>query len=126
MSRSCSRATAAILAAGPTMIGTMMPACAASMGPRREERSHGWATTVVAAGTCLALPSSRSYFELGGSPSGPIAATVPISLYFSVSMVIPPSRHPCAGASGGAGLELLWRLAKGQAGRAGLIEAEQP
>ena len=34
MARPCSRATAEILAAGPTRIGTIMPASAASIGPR--------------------------------------------------------------------------------------------
>ncbi len=55
------RATAAILAAGPTRIGTMMPASAASTGPRSEVSSQGWTTTVVAGGTSLAWAMSRSY-----------------------------------------------------------------
>ena len=41
MSRSNSRATAAILPAGPTRIGVMMPASAASSGPRSEVSSQG-------------------------------------------------------------------------------------
>ena len=47
------RATAAILAAGPTRIGTMMPASAASIGPRSEVSSQGCTTTVVAGGSLL-------------------------------------------------------------------------
>src|SRR5262249_11171090 len=41
ISRRCSRATAAIFAAGPTRMGTMIPACAASMGPRSAVSSQG-------------------------------------------------------------------------------------
>src|SRR5262245_46473599 len=99
----------------------MIPASAASSGPRRDDSSQGWTTTVVAAATVLALAISRSYLDAGGSPAGPIAARVPISLYFSVSMLISqsrtgPSRRPC--------LRLRARLAKGKGARC-LIEAEQ-
>jgi hypothetical protein len=79
-----------IFAAGPTRIGVMIPASAASIGPRRELSSHGWATTVVAGGTCLARAISRSYLEAGGWARGPtaaIVAIVPISLAFSVNAV---------------------------------------
>ena len=70
----------------------MMPASAASIAPRNEVSSQGCTTTVVAAGTCFARAMSRSYFEWGGSPSGPIAAMVPISLSFAGS--IRPSASP--------------------------------
>ena len=53
ISRSCFRATAAIFAAGPTNIGLMMPASAASTGPRSEVSSQGCTTTVEEAGTSL-------------------------------------------------------------------------
>src|SRR5262249_37060372 len=43
-------------------------------------------TTVLAAGTCLALAISRSYFEAGGSPSAPSAAILPISLSFNMTV----------------------------------------
>src|SRR4029077_10642805 len=43
-------------------------------------------TTVLAAGTCLALAISRSYFEAGGSPTGPSAAMLPISLSFNMTV----------------------------------------
>src|SRR5262245_60913216 len=124
MSRPCSRATDVIFALGPTRIGTMMPACAASIGPRREDSSQGWATTVVAAGTVLALAISRSYLEAGGSPAWPTAARVPISLYFSVSMTMPPLRQPRIGVSRGSCLGLLAGRAKGQ-GTGRILQAEQ-
>src|SRR5262245_20508148 len=116
----CSRATAEILAAGPTRIGTMMPASAASIGPRSEPSSQGWATTVVAGGTCLALAISRSYFECGGLATGPTAAIVPISLSFSVSMTTSP--YPSC-----APVVPLRCLPKGgPAGASCCIDAEQP
>src|SRR5262249_4209800 len=61
MSISCLRAAAAILLAGPTRIGTMIPSLAASAAPRNEVSSHGCTTTVVAGGTCLARLMRRSY-----------------------------------------------------------------
>src|SRR5262245_9061295 len=61
MSISCLRAAAFILLAGPTRIGTMMPAAAASAAPRNELSSHGCTTTVVAGCTCLARLIRRSY-----------------------------------------------------------------
>ena len=42
-----------IFAAGPTRIGMMMPASAASTAPRSEVSSQGCATMVVAGGTAL-------------------------------------------------------------------------
>ena len=74
MSMPCCCATAAILAAGPTRIGAMMPASAASTAPRSEVSSQGCATTVVAGGTCFACAISRSYLLCGGCASGLIAA----------------------------------------------------
>src|SRR5262245_58030976 len=94
MSMPCSRATAEILLAGPTRMGTMMPASAASTGPRREVSSQGCATIVVAGGTCFALAMSRSYFECGGLPNGLLAAIAPLSL--SVSMKRSPLPHATA------------------------------
>src|SRR5215471_11625014 len=58
-------AVASILARGSTRIGTMIPVSAASTGPRSEDSSHGWTTTVLAAGTCLALAIRRSYLACG-------------------------------------------------------------
>ena len=52
-------------------------------------------TTVVAGGTCLALAISRSYFEPGGSPTGPIAAIFPISLSFNMTFLTRIT-HPSA------------------------------
>src|SRR5262249_2949280 len=77
----------------------MMPASAASTGPRNEVSSQGCTTTVVAAGTCFALAISRSYFEWGGSATGPIAARVPISLSLSPCMLRPPSIPPPPGGA---------------------------
>src|SRR5262249_28486083 len=49
----------------------MMPASAASTGPRSEVSSQGCAITVRAGGTTsLALAMSRSYLERGGCPNG--------------------------------------------------------
>src|SRR4051812_37207060 len=58
-------AVAVILPRGPTRIGTMIPSSAASIVPRNELSSHGWTTTVLAAGTFLAEAISRSYFAWG-------------------------------------------------------------
>src|SRR5262245_19062624 len=94
MSMPYSRATAEIFFAGPTRMGTMMPASAASTGPRREVSSQGCATMVVAGGTSFALAMSRSYFECGGLPNGLLAAISPI--WLSVSMKKPPLPHATA------------------------------
>ena len=61
----CAAATAAILARGPTRIGTMIPSSAASIAPRSDVSSHGWTTMVVAGGTCLARAINRSYLACG-------------------------------------------------------------
>ncbi len=124
MSRPCSRATAAIFAAGPTRIGTMMPASAASTAPRSEVSSHGCTTIVGAGGTSFARAISRSYFARGGVPSGPIAAMVPmvpISLSLSVGM-----RHCLRHVPAKAALDHE-AVAKGDRTRAScVVDAEQP
>src|SRR3954454_19155246 len=76
------RATTEIFSFGPTKIGMMMPASAASTGPRSDVSSQGCATTVLTGGTCLALAISRSYFELVIG-TGPTADSAVISLIFS-------------------------------------------
>src|ERR1043165_2943436 len=82
MSRRALRATAAILPAGPTRIGVMMPASAASIGPRSDVSSQGCTTIVLTGGTCLARAMRRSYFDaLGGA--GPTADSALMSLIFS-------------------------------------------
>ena len=55
-------ATAPILPLGPTRIGTIRPASAASSAPRNEVSSQGCTTIVLAGGTCLARAIRRSYF----------------------------------------------------------------
>ena len=95
--RPCSRATAEIFAAGPTRIGTMMPASAASIGPRSEVSSQGYTTTVIAAGTSFARARSRSYLVSGGAANGAIAAMAPISLSLSPSMINSPLQPPSRG-----------------------------
>src|SRR5262249_6881289 len=51
---------------------------------------------VVAAGTCFAQAISRSYFERGGSPTGLIAAMLPISLSSHMTSSITQIRRPTA------------------------------
>ncbi len=46
MSRFSDAASARMRASGPTNIGLMILASAASTGPRSEVSSHGWATAV--------------------------------------------------------------------------------
>src|ERR1051326_2986924 len=94
-SRPCLRAIAEMAAAGPTRIGRMMPASAASNGPRSAVSSHGEATIVFGGTSCLARAISRSYFETGGSPTGASAAIVPISPTSSPSMTKPPPADNC-------------------------------
>ncbi len=50
MSTPAASAVARIFAAGPTRIGTMMPACAASTAPLSALASHGWATAQAIGG----------------------------------------------------------------------------
>src|SRR6516162_3314025 len=89
--RPCSRATAEIFAAGPTRIGTLTPASAASIGPRSEVSSQGCTTIVRAAETFFARASSRSYLVGGGAANAPIAEMAPISLFLSACMRLLPS-----------------------------------
>src|SRR5205085_7045498 len=65
----CLAATLAIFDAGPTRIGLMIPASAASAVPRSEVSSQGCTTIVVTAGTAFAAAISRSYFEGRASPA---------------------------------------------------------
>ena len=69
----------------------MMPASAASIGPRNEVSSQGYTTTVVAAGTSLARAISRSYLVCGGAANGPSAEIV--------SDVVLVARHDRVSAS---------------------------
>ena len=89
----CSRATAAIFAAGPTRIGSMMPASAASTAPRSEVSSQGCTTMVAAGGTSLARAISRSYFACGGCGSADRSRTSPIS---SSAMSLARSSRRCS------------------------------
>src|SRR5215469_15599648 len=79
MSSLCCVATAAIFAAGPTRIGMTMPSSAASVAPRSEVSSHGWTTTVLAAGTCRATAISQSYLVWLG-PEGALRRVTVISM----------------------------------------------
>ncbi len=56
-------ATARIFSAGPTRIGTMMPASAASTAPRSENLSQGCATAVGIAGFSRVRAIRRSYLS---------------------------------------------------------------
>src|SRR5215470_7482731 len=80
MSIPCCLATAVILPTGPTRMGTMMPSSAAALAPRSEFSSQGWATTVVAGRTPLAIEISFSYLLWGGCPKGSPLGVAPISL----------------------------------------------
>ena len=66
---------------GPTRIGTINPASAASMAPCSEVSSHGCATTVVLGGSSFARAMRRSYFSClrGCGPGFALAATVGLS-----------------------------------------------
>src|SRR3954471_22173667 len=68
MSIPCLAATSLIFDDGPTRVGLMMPASAASATPRSELSSHGCTTTVVAAGIAFAAAIRRSYLEPGLIP----------------------------------------------------------
>ena len=57
------------LGSGPTRIGMIMPASAASKAPRNEASSQGYTTMVAAADTCLAAAIKRSYFDWAWSAS---------------------------------------------------------
>src|SRR2546423_1233076 len=62
---SCLDAAALIRADGPTRIGRMIPASAASATPRSELSSHGCTTIVAAAGIAFAAATRRSYLAPG-------------------------------------------------------------
>jgi hypothetical protein len=62
MSSRLSAATARILDAGPTRMGTIIPASAASTAPLSEVSSQGCATTVATGLIALAASIRRSYF----------------------------------------------------------------
>src|SRR6476660_9743806 len=68
------------LAAGPTRIGLMMPASAASTAPRSELSSQGWTTRVGTADTFCAAAIRRSYFDRVGVPLAPVDMTLMASL----------------------------------------------
>ena len=57
------RATLMILSFGPTRIGLMRPASAASSAPLSEVSSHGCATAVTSGGSAFAAAMRRSYFS---------------------------------------------------------------
>src|ERR1700740_3757626 len=65
----CFAATLAIFDAGPTRIGLMMPASAASAAPRNEVSSQGCTTIVATVGTAFAAAIRRSYFEGRAPPA---------------------------------------------------------
>ena len=75
----CSAATARIFASGPTSTGSISRSAAASIAPRSEVSSQGWATIVTAGEPSRAAAIRRSYFEsasvsgTGASPSGCLA-----------------------------------------------------
>src|SRR6476660_9711747 len=68
------------LAAGPTRIGLMMPASAASTAPRSELSSQGCTTRVGTAGTFCAAAIRRSYFGRVGVPLASAVMTLMASL----------------------------------------------
>src|SRR5215469_6111227 len=123
MSRPNWRATFVIFATGPTRMGLMMPASAASTAPRSEVSSHGWTTTVVAGGTSLAVTIRRSYFARGGSLLGSIGARVAISVVLVGTMSLSPARN--FRSLRGFCPQLVLRSAKRDCSRF-VLEAEQP
>src|SRR6187431_1417603 len=80
MFRLCLAAVSLTLAAGPTRIGLMMPASAASTAPRSELSSQGWTTRVGTAGTFCAAAIRRSYFDRVGVPLASAVMTLIASL----------------------------------------------
>src|SRR4051812_13713469 len=76
MSILCFEAVALILSTGPTSVGAMMPASAASAVPRKELSSQGCTTMVAAAGMALAAAIRRSYLAPGLASGVPKAATL--------------------------------------------------
>src|SRR5258705_12075578 len=65
MFRLCLAAVSLIFAAGPTRVGLIMPASAASTAPRSELSSQGCTTMVDTAGTAFAAAIRRSYLLFG-------------------------------------------------------------
>jgi hypothetical protein len=63
MSSPACAATASMRAMGPTRIGVIRPALAASTAPRSDDSSHGCATAVTTAGSVFACASRRWYFS---------------------------------------------------------------
>ena len=57
----CSAATSRIFASGPTRTGSISPSAAASIAPRSEVSSQGWATIVTAGVPSRAAAIRRSY-----------------------------------------------------------------
>src|SRR5512147_2435940 len=56
-------ATPRILSLGPTRIGLISPASAASTAPLSEVSSHGYTTAVASGGSAFAAAIRRSYFS---------------------------------------------------------------
>src|SRR5262245_36295782 len=63
MSRWNSSAVSRSLCCGPTRMGAMIRASAASTAPAREDWSHGWTTAQVIGGTSCVAAMRRSYFS---------------------------------------------------------------
>jgi hypothetical protein len=84
----------------------MMPASAASKGPRKDVSSHGCTTTVLPAETSLARAKSRSYLEGGEAANEPIAEMTSMSLSFFGKhdhlIVVEPTDYPCSARLSGA------------------------
>ena len=64
----CSAATPRIFASGPTRTGSISRSAAASIAPRSEVSSQGWATIVTAGVPSRAAAIRRSYFSVGRRP----------------------------------------------------------
>src|SRR6478752_1173189 len=83
MSILCLSAAALILSNGPTSVGLMIPAAAASATPRSELSSQGCTTMVAAAGIAFAAAMRRSYFLPGlASPASRGATLMSSSNHF--------------------------------------------
>src|SRR4029079_9828572 len=92
-------AAALILSVGPTRIGTIRPAAAASTAPRSEVSSQGCATTVLTGGSCVALAINRSYLACGRCPGWPSSSAAcapplfPIAMALSACSITPSGRR---------------------------------
>jgi len=60
-------AVARILASGPTRVGVINSAAAASSAPRKDVSSQGCATIVGTGGYCRVAAINRSYLDIGAS-----------------------------------------------------------